>query len=181
MMKGTVALAVCVALSFGLALAQDAGEMPKPGPENRRLGYFVGTWSTEGEMMPNPFMPAGKFTSNDTCEWFEGGFAVVCHNKGKGPVGPTKGIGIIGYNAAAKVYTYYGLDNTPMAMISIPQGTVKNGTWTYNDEAQMGDTTMTSRYIIKELSPDSYTFKWEMLGEDGAWTSLVKGKSTRVK
>lgn len=181
MLKGTVALAVSVVLTSGLVLAQAAGETPKPGPEHKRLEYFVGTWNSEGETMPNPYMPAGKFTSRDTCKWFEGGYAVVCNYEGKGPAGPTKGIGIIGYNAAAKVYTYYGLDNTPMAMISIPHGTLKDGTWTYNDVAKMGDTTMTSRYIIKELPPDSYTFQWEMKGEDGSWTTAVKGKSTRAK
>jgi len=29
-------------------------EMPKPGPEHKRLGYFEGKWSTEGEMHENP-------------------------------------------------------------------------------------------------------------------------------
>ncbi len=53
-------------------------EMPKPGPEVKKLGYFVGTWSTTGDMKENPFgMPPGKFTMTSKCEWFPGGYQVV--------------------------------------------------------------------------------------------------------
>lgn len=180
-MRGmTLAIAVSLVLSSGVALAQAPGEAPKPGPEHKRLGYFVGKWNGEGEMKPNPFMPGGKMSTHDTCEWFEGGFAVVCRYEGKGPMGPTKGIGIMGYSAEEKVYTYYGLDNTAMVMMSAARGTEKAGTWVYDDEAKMGGKTMKSRYTIKETSPTSYTFKWEMLGEDGAWQTVLEGKTTKA-
>jgi hypothetical protein len=180
MRRGTSAVAVCLVLSFGLALAQPPAGPPKPGPEHKKLGYFVGKWKAEGETKPNPFMPGGRFTSHDTCEWFEGGFAVVCRYEGKGPMGPTKGLGILGYNDEEKAYTYYGLDNSPMVMASVPRGTVQAGTWVYDDEAKMGGKMVKSRYTIKETSPTSYTFKWEMQGEDGAWQAVMEGKSTKA-
>ncbi len=180
MSKKTVVLAVCLVLSFGLPFALASEETPKPGPEHKKLGYFVGKWTSEGEMKPNPVMPSGKFTSHDTCEWFEGGFSVVCRYAGKGPAGPTKGLGILGYSADLKAYTYYGVDNTPMLQVSIPHGTVNEGTWIYDDESKMGGKTMKSRYTIKELSSSSYTFKWEMQGEDGAWQTIMEGKSTKA-
>ena len=173
-------LAVCCVLSSGLALAQAPGEKPKPGPEHKKLGYFVGKWTTDGDMKPNPFMPGGKMTNQDTCEWFEGGFAVLCRSEGKGPMGPTKAFGILGYSAEEKVYIYYGLDNSPMAMTSVPRGTVQGGTWVYDDEAKMGGKMVKSRYTIKEATPTSYTFKWETLGEDGAWQTVMEGKSTKT-
>jgi hypothetical protein len=173
-------LAVCLVLSSGPALAQAPVEKPKPGPEHKRLGYFVGKWTTDGEMKPNPFMPGGKMTSRDSCEWFEGGFAVICRSDGKSPLGASKSIGLLSYSAEEKVYLYYGLDNSPMAMATVPRGTVEGGTWVYNDEARMGGKKVKSRYSIKELSPTSYSFKWEMLGEDGAWQTMIEGKSTRV-
>ena len=49
------AVVVCVVLSSGLALTLAQGEAPKPGPEHKKLGYFVGSWVSSGEMMPNPF------------------------------------------------------------------------------------------------------------------------------
>ncbi len=180
MRRGIFGVAICLLLSAGLTLAQAPGEMPKPGPEHKKLGYFVGKWTAEGEMKPNPFMPAGKFTSHDACEWFEGGYAVVCRYEGKGPMGPTKGLGIMGYSTEEKAYTYYGLDNTAMAMSSVPRGTVQGATWVYDDEGKMGGKMVKSRYTIKETSPTSYTFKWDMLGEDGAWKTIVEGKSTKA-
>jgi hypothetical protein len=173
------ALAFCLVVPAGLALAQEPEEKPTPGPEHKKLNYFVGDWITEGETKPNPFMPAGKFTSNDSCKWFEGGFAVVCNYKGKGPAGPTKGLGVLGYSPEAKAYTYYGLDNSPMVMLSVPRGTVQGDTWVYDDESEMGGKTVKSRYTIQETTQASYTFKWELLGEDGSWLTIMEGKSTK--
>ena len=33
-----------------LSLAQAPPESPKPGPEHKKLEYFLGTWKTEGEI-----------------------------------------------------------------------------------------------------------------------------------
>ena len=175
-----VAFAICLMLFAGMALAQAPGEMPKPGPEHEKLGYFVGNWTNEGEMTSTPFMPGGKFTGKDTCEWFEGGFAVICKSQGKGPMGPTKHIGIMGYSAEEKAYTYFGVDNGPMAMTTVPRGTVKGDTWTYHDEAMMGGQMVKSRFTMKIVSEKSYTFEWAMQGEDGTWTTIMKGTSTRA-
>jgi hypothetical protein len=169
-----------LALSAGVAFAQaPAGEMPKPGPEHKKLGYFVGKWTTEGEVKANPFMPSGKMTSHDTCEWFEGGFSVVCKSEGMTPWGPQKGLGVMGYSPEEKKYTYFGIDNGPMAMTSIPLGTVDGKTWTYEDAAKMGGKVVHSRYVITEQSPTAYTFSYQMQGEDGAWMTLMEGRTTK--
>ncbi len=44
----------------------------------------------------------------------------------------------------------------------------------------MGGKTVNSRYTIKEASPTSYTFKWEMQGDDGAWLTVIESKSTKT-
>src|SRR5437870_7648855 len=64
------AFIVCIAC---LVLAQAPPQMPKPGPEHKRLGYFTGTWRLEGETKPGPFGPGGKFTGTDHNDWMEGG------------------------------------------------------------------------------------------------------------
>lgn len=173
---GWLVAGLVVSVIVQLSIAE---EQPKPGPEHKKLGYFVGTWSAEGEAKENPFGPGGKFKTTDHCEWFEGGFAVVCRSEGTCPRGRMKGLGVMGYNADQKVYTYYGVDNSGMVMTSIPQGTLQGDTWTYNDESEMGGKTIKSRYVIKELSPTSYSFKWEMLGEDGKWMGVMDGKTTK--
>ena len=154
---------------------------PKPGPEHRKLQYFVGKWTSTGEMKANPMGPAGKMSNTETCEWFQGGFAVVCHAEGTGPAGPTKSLGIMGYSTDHKVYTYYGLDNTAMAMTTIAKGVVQGDTWTYSDEGTMGGKPYKSRYVLKIASPTSYTFKWEILGPDNKWMTALDGTSTKTK
>jgi hypothetical protein len=171
--------ATLLALSPGLVFAQASEGPPKPGPEVQRLGYFVGTWHGEAEIKPNAFMPAGKMTNDDVCGWFEGGYAVVCNSSGSGPMGPVKGIGIMGYSTEEKAYTYYSVDSTPMAMASVPRGTFENGAWVFSDESKMGGQIVKSRYLIHETSPRAYTFKWEMVGKDGAWHTIVEGTSTK--
>ncbi|MGH7263443.1 MAG: DUF1579 family protein [Candidatus Rokuibacteriota bacterium] len=174
-----------VACSFAVALASaafaQASPEAKPTPEHARLGYYVGEWRTEGEMKASPFGPGGKLTSEDDCRWFEGKFAVICNGQGRGPMGPIKNLGVLGYSAEEKVYTYYGLDNGSMTMTSIPRGTISGDTWTYEDDAKMGGQTIKSRFVIEHLSPDAYTFRWDVQGEGGAWNTVMQGKSTRKK
>jgi hypothetical protein len=170
-------VAGAVAVSFGVASAEEPTK-PKPGPEHKKLEYFVGSWTSEGDMKASPFGPGGKISNADECKLFEGGFAVVCHSKGEGPMGPSKGIGILGYSIEEKAYTYYGVDNSGMIMGSIPKGHVDGDNWTYTGEDKIQGKTIHSRYSIKIVSPTNYTFKWEMQGE-GSWTTLLEGKTTR--
>lgn len=182
-MKRSVAFLTVVMsiVAFQPAAAQ-APQPAKPGPEHQRLAYFVGTWTSEGEIKPGPMGPGGKMTSRDTCEWHEGRFAVICRSEGTGPMGPSKGLGILSYSSGEKVYTYYGTDSSGMmTMTTVPKGTVQGDTWTYMDESMMGGQKVKSRVTLKELSPTSYTFVMEAQGADGKWTTVMESKQTKVK
>jgi hypothetical protein len=172
---------VVVSVAGVQSVAAQAPQAPAPGPEHARLGYFVGKWNAEGEMKPGPMGPGGKMKSSDTCEWFEGKFSVICRSEGTTPMGPTKSIGILGYSPEEKVYTYYGVDNSNMTMASVPKGTVKGDTWTYNDEGTMGGKKVKTRVTIKELSPTAYTFNMELQGPDGKWIPMMESKNTKAQ
>ncbi|HEX2250087.1 MAG TPA: DUF1579 family protein [Gemmatimonadales bacterium] len=181
MMRALHILSLCALASLAapqLALAQAPGAQ-KPGPEHKRLGFFVGKWNTEGEMKPGPMGPGGKMKSTDTCEWFEGNYSVICRYEGSGPMGPSKGIGILGYNPEEKVYTYYGVDNSSMNMASVPKGRVKGDTWTYTDEGTMGGKKFKTRVTIREVSPTEQSFRMEMQGPDGKWATIMESKGTK--
>ena len=179
MKRTLVVFCVVALLGAGLALAQNPPAAPKPGPEHKKLEYFVGKWSLEGEMKPGPMGPGGKMTGSENCEWFMGGFHVVCHSAGKGPMGEVKGIGVMGYSSEGKHYTYYGIDNTGWA--DLAKGSVEGDAWSWTSEGTMGGKSMKGRYSIKKLTPDSYTFKGEISVADGPWTVMMEGKETRVK
>ncbi len=173
------ALTLLTALSIAGAPAASAQAAPKPGPEHKKLGYFVGKWSVAGELKPGPMGPGGKYTATDTCEWFEGGFSVICHSEGKMPGGPSKSMGILSYSTEEKAYTYYGTDNMGMTMATVPHGTVQGDTWTYTDESTMGGQKVKSRVVIKEVSPTSHTFKMDFQGPDGKWMPMMEATNTK--
>ncbi len=172
----------CVAgLAFGgVALAADAPAMPKPTAEHEKLAFFVGEWTLEGDMKETPMGPGGKLAAKDSCKWFEGKFAVVCTSTGTSPMGPTKGLGILGYSPEEKAYTYYGVDNSGQAQMTVPRGSRDGSTWTFIDESRMGGKLVKSRYVVKETSSSSYHFKWEAQGEDGKWSTIAEGDESKA-
>ncbi len=180
-MDARILMGCACALVFSLgAQAAEAPSPPKPGAEHAKLGYFVGKWRAEGEMKDGPMGAGGKFASDDNCEWFAGKFSVICHGDMTGPMGRTKAVGILGYSAEEQVYTYYGVDSQGMVPTTVGRGTRNGDTWTYTDEAKMGGKLVKSRYTIKENSPTSYGFKWEVQGDDGKWTALMEGTETKL-
>lgn len=176
-MRKVLIAMVVAAVVGGVARAEE--KAPKPGPELERLSYFAGKWKTTGEMKPTPFGPAGKFTAKEQCQWFAGKWNLVCRSKGKGPAGPTEGLGIMGYSTEEKVYVWYGIDNGPMIMTSVPRGTFADGTYTYDDESKMGGQTVKSRYVIKTKGPKSYDSTWAIQGPDGQYQVVMTATSTR--
>lgn len=174
-----MALACASALGLtGLASAQ-APAPPRPGAEHRKLGYFAGKWTSEGEMKPSPLGPGGKFSATESCEWFAGGFHLVCRSEMKGPMGEMKGIGILTWSAEEKAYKYQGIDS--LGTWDSGTGSTSGDTWTWNGETKTGGKLVKSRYISKTVSPDAYTFKWEMASEGGPYSTVMEGKGTRVK
>jgi len=178
-LKSTVGIALALFVTAATTAIADEPQMPQMTAEHESLGMWVGTWSGTGEMKPGPFGDGGPMSWTETCSWFEGGkFHVVCKSKGEGPMGPMKGLGIMGYNAEKKVYTYYGVDNTGWSGYS--EGTRSGDTWTYQNEELMGGKTYHSRFTLAMKSDTKITMTWEM-SEDGAnWAVMMEGTSKRM-
>ncbi len=177
-MKGTMRITPFLLLAVATALAQAPPEQPKPGPEVRRLRYFVGDWRSEGELKTSPFGPAGKFTGTDHNVML-GDFFVVLHSDARGPMGPMKEIAVMGYDPEEKVYTFHAFSSRGEHETS--KGTVKGDTWTWTSESKMKGKTIHGRFTIKELTPRSYTFSEEISTDGGPSTSILEGKATKLK
>src|ERR1022692_4897943 len=104
-MKAPSILLLGILLLVTAAFAQM--DTPKPGPELKKLDYFVGHWTSEGDVKPGPMGPGGKFTMEETTEWMDGGYFVVIHSKYSGGGMPSgTGTAYMGYDPQEKVYTY---------------------------------------------------------------------------
>lgn len=180
--KKAASLTVSIALVLmfvGVAVAQSPSGPPKPGPEHQKLAYFAGNWMSEGDAKPNPYGPGGKFTFTQNCEWFDGNFALVCHADGKMPEGSFKGLSVMGWDPAEKTYTYF--ETNTIGEIIFSRGSVQGDTWTWNNESKMNGKPVRARFTLKQVSPDSASFKFEMGLPNEPMKLVMDGKQTRVK
>lgn len=180
MAKRVFAVIVVLTLALALLALAQAPAAPKPTPEHKRLGYFVGTWTFEGEAKAFSYWPAGKFTGTEHAEWFPGRFYVVTHSDAKGPGGPWKSMSIMGYNPEEKVYTYYAIESGT-GIADVAKATVQGDTWIWNGDAKVGGRLMKLRYTLKEVSPTSYTWKFESSPDGKTWAAVEEGKAAKTK
>jgi uncharacterized protein DUF1579 len=168
-------------LSIAAALAQDAAPAPpKPGPEVAKLSTFLGTWKGKADVKASPFGPAGKMTWTETCDWFEGGFQVVCKSTAETPQGKRQSMSILRWDTEADAYEYFSIDSggaSHMAEGSVTSG----GTWTFGSESMMEKQIVRSRYTLRNPSPTTKTFTFEIQREHGGWTVVSEGSSEKSK
>jgi hypothetical protein len=155
-----------------LLLAQAPPAPPKPGPEHKKLEYFVGTWKTEGEIKANELMPAGKTVSTETATLGPGGFYVESRSEGQWTTSA-----IMTYDSHAKVYTSYYANS--VGLVGASTGSVNGNTWTWMVEDKFAGKAVKGRTTITTLSPTQYTIKYEMADGKGDYTTIVEGKATK--
>ena len=177
-------LMVAAGLAIGVLVPSVFAQAPppKPGVEVKRLGYFEGQWKVETESKQSfPAWPAGKYTGTQACQWFTGGFHLVCRSDVTTPSGTEKGESIYGYDPLAKTYTLYNFGSSGNA--SFVRGTVSGPvwTWTWNSEGTVDGKLLKVRNTVTEQSPTSATIKNEVSFDGGAWTVLYEGSLTKAK
>ena len=161
--------------STALSLAQAPPEGPKPGPEHKKLEYFLGKWTVEGEIKANQFVPAGKTVSTETCTLGPGGFYV--ESRAEGGQLPTR-LAIMAYDSHAEVYTsYYAND---VGLVGTATGSVKGNTWTWMEEDKFAGNAIKGRTTVTMSSPTQYTMKYEMADEKGGYITILEGTATKV-
>jgi hypothetical protein len=171
--KWTLGLFVANLLLIAMASAQM--QMPKPGPEHKKLDYFTGNWTCDGDMKAGPMGPGGKMTMTDDSKWMDGGYFVVIHSQFKSAsMGNGNGIAFLGYDADEKKYTYNEFNSQGEAVVS--KGTVDGDAWTWIGDMKPAGK---GRFGEKILSPSSYTFKFEMSSDGTNWTPVMDGKCTK--
>lgn len=155
-------------------------EIPSPAPELKKLDYFVGTWTLEGDMEPGPMGPGGKMTETDHNQWMDGGFFLVVRSEFTiATMGSGTGVAYMGYDPNEKGYTYDEFNSMGEAIHS--KGTVEGDTWIWSGERKTDGGTTRTRWIVKIVSPISYNFKFEMSADGTNWNTVVEGKATGQK
>jgi uncharacterized protein DUF1579 len=159
-------LFICVIVSNTLA-----EEPQKPASEVKQLGFYVGKWNELGESRPSGAEAFGKLSGHESCEWFSGGFAVVCRESTMDRSGNSESLYILAYDPGKKVYTVYGTDQT--GTIYSGTGTLENGTWRWTAEARWQASTMQMRYTFNSASGGGRTMQVEIAEDDGKWSKII--------
>jgi Protein of unknown function (DUF1579) len=179
-MKKLATTVACFVVFLAVAVSVQAQmEMPKPGPELKKLDYFAGTWTLEGDMKPSAMGPGGKMTETENNKWLDGGYFLAMNSDFKSAMGNGTEVSYMGYNLEDKVYTYDAFSSMGEAEHS--KGTVSGDTWTFTSDEKMGGQTVKGRFIMKILSPTSYTFKFDMSQDGTNWNTVMEGKATKNK
>lgn len=174
-MKAAGAFLALLMLS-GVALAQM--EMPKPGPELKKLDVFAGSWTLDGTIKPSEMGPGGTMTETEKCEWMQGGFYLVCNTDYKGTMGSGVGTSYMGYSPEEKAYTYREFNS--FGEFDDSRGTLDGDIWTWKTgDYKEGGMTMKGKFIMKMTSATSYTFEYDMSRDGTKWNMLMEGKATK--
>jgi hypothetical protein len=142
-------------------------------PELRALDYFVGRWTSSGEMLPSRLGPGGQITLQEENEWMDGGYFVVLHltfaipDEGKG-----RGIAFMGYDPAERVYTYDEFNSHGDAIHS--RGTLEGDTWAWTSQRRIAQQLMQTRFTMKILSPALYLYRFEISPDGKNWELVME-------
>ena len=181
-MMRSVLWTVAFTLIGGLAFAQGDSEPPKPGPEHKELGYFVGDWTTKGEAKATPFSPARKWSGAYSYEWLPGEFFVLRRLESNFSNGVTvKSVAITGYDLESKMYTSYGVNSLGGSSGGLNKSALAKDTWTAMSERTAEGKTFKVRTTIKTHSPDAFDYKQEYSEDGKAWTAFAHAKDTKAK
>jgi hypothetical protein len=151
--------------------------MPKPAPELKRLDYFVGTWTADGEIKPGPMGAGGKFTGTNRVRWMDGGFFLVTQSEFQGPMGKGSETAYMGYDSSDKLYTYDSFNTLGGA--DHAKGSLDGDTWTWMSETRIGPQALKGRLTIKMRSASAYDFKYETSPDGVEWSAVLEGKDTK--
>ena len=157
-----------------LLFAQAAPEVPKPGPEHKKLEYFLGTWKVETEIKPNGYVPAGKGVTTQTNTLGPGGFSVESRWEGQIP----RTDGIIAYDSHEQVYTEFYVSS--IGLVGTARGTINGNTWTWMIEDKWFGKAVKGRTTITIKSASQFTTKYEMLDPNGRYVTISEGTATKV-
>lgn len=151
-----------------------------PGPELKKLDYFVGKWLVAGTISPGPWGQGGLFSWTEDTQWMTGNFFLVGHWNFKMPAelgGDGEELFVIGYDTVRKVYTFDAFSSQGRHQVS--DGATSRNAWTWTSQAVFNDQTLSQKMTITVQSPASYNLKFEVSEDGQTWKTFMEGKAAK--
>src|SRR5262249_50255933 len=137
-------------------------------------------WTTEGETTENPFGPAEKCAGKLTTEWFDGRFGIVRRLEAKcSSSGDVRQLDSLAYDAAAKQYTWYFLDN--QGSTGLGKGSIADDTLTMNWDVPAKGKVHQVRGTLKGLGTAKFSWRQEYSEDGKTWKTYFNSTDTKSK
>lgn len=166
-----LALLVFTLLFAALTVAQ-VPEAAKP------LSIFVGHWEGGGKFSDTAMSAAGPVTSKTDCGWSNQGHYLVCEQAVTEDKGTHQQLTVYTPNDEGDGFTYYTI--TGSAPPFTGKLKIDGNTWTYDNVFEQ-DGKKTEVRTINTFAGDEENFKTEFSVAGGPWTTMLEGKSHRMK
>lgn len=179
MKKQLAVSAVLIVLLGALPQARRA-QVPWPG-DDRKLGFFVGSWSVEAEIKAgNGYgAPVGRYTFTEKYGWRPGEFLLKTTRDDRPPGGSAWHDYTFGYFITTRKYSVIGRHPITGVLVS-GDGINEGDTWTFATVGYLGNLKYVyERCTLNVTSRDAYTMKCDTSPDKATWTSAFEAKATR--
>lgn len=155
------------ATAAAAAATEDPGDRP---PEYAPLQGFVGTWTTLGR----------EKAFREVCEWYPGGFHVVCHSRSERPDGSTgHGMSILSY-VPGTGYVYSGIGSKGRYE-TFSGGRWVDGTFVFDSAAVEEGVTVNNRITIGPFTEAGFLFVVTSSRDGVAWEEVGRTNYLRLE
>jgi hypothetical protein len=177
MTKTSVIRLAAIVVTASIVLAQSRPKVQARDSAPEKLNYFAGTWTIEVQMKANA-LGSRAFFATEHNEWMPGRSLLVSRQEGDTVLGGS-GFAVMAYDCDEKVYAYHIVKST--GETEVLKGKLEGNTWIWTSEGTAkADEGGKARLIVTELSPTSYTLKFEAASNEHGWSTILEGKATKV-
>ena len=152
-------------------------EMPKPGPEHRKLEPLAGIWKCEEKMYPSQWDPKGGMaTGHVRSHVAAGGFVVTGDYEQERDGKKTfQGLSVFSYDAQEKCYLLHWWDSMGMPA-EVFRGNFEGANLVLISKNPMGHFRMTYEF----LAPGRHRSKMEISQDGTTWSPMFESLASRV-
>lgn len=173
-MTGLYRLSTLLLAFLAVPAQSQEAQAPKPSAGVAPLGYYVGSWEGHGEI------GGEKLASSFTCEWFSGGFQVICRGEESGPSGKRSFINIKSFDETDKSYSEYSASSKGETEYD-RGGTLSGNKLVYLIAQGSGSKPAKIRYTETRLSEDAMTYQVEASVDGAPWKEMARGEIMKIK
>ena len=136
-----------------------------------RLGIFIGTWNTTGEVLETENAPAGTLVATDIYRWLAGNHFIIHDADARFGAQVTRSMEVIGFDAATKKHFAQSYDD--QGAIDRFEVELKGKRWTILGESVRFDGKFSA-------NNDSLVGLWEIKGKRSGWQPWIKLRLDRA-